>query len=847
MIGIPALNEEANIGILIDSLLKQKQEGFSLCKIVIASDGSTDDTSQVARGLIEKYPDLSLTLVEQENRGLPAARNTGIAVSKGEFWLPLDADDRIAPTFVEKCVRALENLPKVGFAYSDIQHFGELDTIFRLPIFDADAMVHTNNIGCVCSLVRKQVWLDTGGYNEEMKQGYEDWDFWVSCIEKGWQGIRIPDPLFYYRKRKHTMLTDANRERDVLIARIVLNHPALYSVERIPNAVITLPRRIQREIHPVRVTESLKNRPRLTITYLIQSVNIVTGGTQTLLKQVNALVARGHSVTVLTYSEKPPWFDIKANLVRVPEGTAMAAYVPTSDVVVSSYFLNTHELLDVDALVKMYYAQGDQYVFWRKSVAQDQHKNVNPQSPQSMSAASYGYPDVRFVANSLNLANTVKWAHGRTADAILPVCTDQTVFKPAPNTGSDRSKRIRILVVGSDRRGSGQQSLDFKGMSDIRKAVDLLEERGLSFLVVRMANSPADIFKGYPCEYHYCPSDSIKTGLFGSADILIYASHYDSCPRPPQEAMASGTAVVCTATPGALEYCRHRQNSLLVPVANPKAIADALELLIKDKGLRARLVKGGLVTAAEYPREREWDELEHLLYRFKDAAEGRDTATGKDTTRLGSITDKLIHNEPEIPVADIYSPETVSDQRQETEKMRTSANSHDEKNVACEEFRSAEKIYEKAKSLVDDGDSKNAVAVLESILERYEDFALAHNDLGVLYYQAGDMQAAVHHYEKAVEIEPANKAFRKNLADFYCIEQGRIEEAMRMYVDLLAVEPDDIEVLMSMGLICAALERPEDARHFYNRVLGAEPWNVDARQQLEKLKLSLSEKRSMRC
>ena len=45
----------------------------------------------------------------------------------------------------------------------------------------------------------------------------------------------------------------------------------------------------------------------------------------------------------------------------------------------------------------------------------------------------------------------------------------------------------------------------------------------------------------------------------------------------------------------------------------------------------------------------------------------------------------------------------------------------------------------------------------------------------------------------------------------------------------------DVEALMSIGMICLALERREDARHFYNRVLESEPWNVDAREQLENL------------
>ena len=77
--------------------------------------------------------------------------------------------------------------------------------------------------------------------------------------------------------------------------------------------------------------------------------------------------------------------------------------------------------------------------------------------------------------------------------------------------------------------------------------------------------------------------------------------------------------------------------------------------------------------------------------------------------------------------------------------------------------------------------------------------------------------------------------FRKNLADFYCVEQGRVEEAMQIYIDLLALEPDDIEVLMTLGQICEKLEKFEDARHFYERALDVEPWNADARQLIDGL------------
>jgi glycosyltransferase involved in cell wall biosynthesis len=80
--------------------------------------------------------------------------------------------------------------------------------------------------------------------------------------------------------------------------------------------------------------------------------------------------------------------------------------------------------------------------------------------------------------------------------------------------------------------------------------------------------------------------------------------------------MAAGAAVVCTDTGGAKEYCVHEENCLLVPIHSPRQMADAIYRVITDRGLRERLVEGGRRTAAQYPREREWDELEALLYDY---------------------------------------------------------------------------------------------------------------------------------------------------------------------------------------------------------------------------------------
>ena len=142
-------------------------------------------------------------------------------------------------------------------------------------------------------------------------------------------------------------------------------------------------------------------------------------------------------------------------------------------------------------------------------------------------------------------------------------------------------------------------------------------------------------------------------------------------------------------------------------------------------------------------------------------------------------------------------------------------------------------LYQKVQRLVKDGRQEEAVSGLEKLLEMDPDAATAHNDLGLLYYNQGGKEKALNHYEQAVRIEPHNLTFQKNLADFYFVESGRIEDALAIYNKVLEADFGDVEALMSMGLICEALERREDAAHFYNRVLENEPCNVNALERLE--------------
>ncbi len=143
--------------------------------------------------------------------------------------------------------------------------------------------------------------------------------------------------------------------------------------------------------------------------------------------------------------------------------------------------------------------------------------------------------------------------------------------------------------------------------------------------------------------------------------------------------------------------------------------------------------------------------------------------------------------------------------------------------------------YQTLLSKIDQEDLAGAIKKIENFIELYPNHGQAHNDLGVLHYQNNSKTKVLTCYLKAVELEPENVTFRKNLADFLYVEESRVEEALENYVEVLRSKPDDIETLLITGHICTAIERFEDAMGFYHKVLDLDPQNLDARQNLEAL------------
>jgi glycosyltransferase involved in cell wall biosynthesis len=195
-------------------------------ELVIVNDGSTDPfTLEV----LERLRAAGYRVLDQPNRGLSAARNAGIRASRGRYLLPLDSDNRIRPSYLRRAAEVLDAVPDVGVIYGDAALCGERSGLWRMPEFNLDDMATGNRIDA-CAVVRREVWEQCGGYDEDLQAGSEDWDFWLSVAETGWRFVHIPEVLFDYRVRSESMSAGiANPEtRRLLLEFIIAKHPAIF-------------------------------------------------------------------------------------------------------------------------------------------------------------------------------------------------------------------------------------------------------------------------------------------------------------------------------------------------------------------------------------------------------------------------------------------------------------------------------------------------------------------------------------------------------------------------------------------------------------------------------------------
>ncbi len=200
---IPCYNLGAYVGEAIDSVLAQ---AGAAVEVLLIDDGSTD--AATVQRLDELARRERVELLRTPNRGVAAARNSGLEKATGEFVMFLDADDRLLPGALRVMAEALAREPQAALAYPAFRRGDDGREIHR-PAFNRLALLATNTLS-IASLVRRSAVGDARFRTTDRGFEYEDWDFWLQLTERA-PALYVPQALYEYRIRPHSRGQAGNR------------------------------------------------------------------------------------------------------------------------------------------------------------------------------------------------------------------------------------------------------------------------------------------------------------------------------------------------------------------------------------------------------------------------------------------------------------------------------------------------------------------------------------------------------------------------------------------------------------------------------------------------------------
>lgn len=180
---IPAYNSERFIGETLDRVLAQD---FPDVEIIVVNDGSTDGTLKV----LERYP--ALTVVNQKNAGVAAARNAGVRAASGEWVGFVDSDDLWHPQMLSSCLALARLHPWAAMVLSNSAHRIDADALSRTHVWqdgvpphrleeDFDSVFRHPYLGMSSVFMRRQTFIDLGGFDERLRRA-EDIDLYLRLL-----------------------------------------------------------------------------------------------------------------------------------------------------------------------------------------------------------------------------------------------------------------------------------------------------------------------------------------------------------------------------------------------------------------------------------------------------------------------------------------------------------------------------------------------------------------------------------------------------------------------------------------------------------------------------------------
>lgn len=222
---VPCYKQAEFLNECLESVISQTYRDW---ECIIINDESPDNTEEIAKIWIEK--DSRFKYFKKNKGGGPAsARNYGIKLAKGEWILPLDADDKIGERYLELCYNAIKE-KKGNLIHAQVMTFGLVDKIISHP---SGNILYTNNF-TNSYVFEKSKWELVGGYDENLTEGLEDWKFWINLVcntdikvhkIKGYVG-------FYYRRKllsRDTIMNSSTEKFNKNMEYIISKHAKHYA------------------------------------------------------------------------------------------------------------------------------------------------------------------------------------------------------------------------------------------------------------------------------------------------------------------------------------------------------------------------------------------------------------------------------------------------------------------------------------------------------------------------------------------------------------------------------------------------------------------------------------------
>ena len=225
---VPYYNADKYLDKCLQSIRSQT---FINWNTIVVDDGSSNYYS---KALVEKTKDSSIIYSRhRKNKGLAAARNSGIKLAETEYVVCVDADDKIEPDFLEKLVIPLIRNPEYDCAYSQLQLFGASTEVWGKPPTDTKGMTENVFLPGSGTVFKKELWELAGGYCEDkiFKIAEDDLDFWLSVVEK--KDIKakyIEEPLYFYRRHNDSLSVNSKKQSYLTREYIYNRHKELFDM-----------------------------------------------------------------------------------------------------------------------------------------------------------------------------------------------------------------------------------------------------------------------------------------------------------------------------------------------------------------------------------------------------------------------------------------------------------------------------------------------------------------------------------------------------------------------------------------------------------------------------------------